>query len=493
MEYLLGIDIGTGSTKAIAVDLRGVTLSTQHVYYETKLSDAGCSEQDPEEIWRAFKTCLLTLANEFGSGPIAVSLSSAMHSIILAGEDDRLLTPLITWADSRSADVAQRIKDSNLAEDLYSRTGTPIHAMSPLCKIIWFREHQPATMDKAYRFFSIKEFIWYKLFGEYAVDYSIASSTGYFNIFDLKWDLQALNLAGITENRLSKLVPTDYLRSGFDLRDQSLNIFADSRFLIGASDGCLANLGSFATEQGIAALTIGTSGAVRIGSRTPIINYPAMTFNYILDADYFICGGPVNNGGSAVRWLLKNVFEESELTERVYQELFESIKAVEAGNDGVIFLPYLAGERAPLWDSDSCGTFFGLTLKHGKSHLAKAVLEGICFALYDVMQVVQNSAGAITRLKISGGFVQSDVWMQLLADITGKELVLAQKEDASAIGAVMLASKTLGLGITFSDSNELIILPDSAKHERYQKIFPIFKELYHTLSPIMKKLKHLNF
>ena len=492
MEYILGIDIGTGSTKAVAVNLKGETLSSHQVYYETKAPEPGFSEQDPEEIWLAFKTCLNTVFSELAVSPLAVSIGTAMHSLILVGKDDDLLSPMLTWADSRSSDIASRIKSSEIAEDLYRHTGTPIHAMSPLCKLVWFQEHQPLVMEKAFKFLSIKEYIWYKLFAEYAIDYSIASSTGLFNIISLEWHPQALELAGITEAKLSKPVATDYIRPGSELQDQSLNAFAATKFIIGASDGCLANLGSFATEPGIAALTIGTSGAVRVASRTPIVNYPAMTFNYILNKEYFICGGPVNNGGSVIQWLLKNVFQESDLTEDVYNQLFEDIDKVPPGSEGVVFLPYLSGERAPIWDSDSCGTFFGLRLRHSKPQLARAVLEGVCFALNDVLQVVQNSAEEITQINISGGFVQSAVWMQMLADVTGKKLVLVQKEDASAIGAVFLAAKTLNLDFSFVGSTPQSIIPNSVNHEHYRKIFPIFKELYHSLSPLMKKLQHFN-
>ncbi|MFP5079906.1 gluconokinase [Pedobacter sp. JCM 36344] len=492
MEYLLGIDIGTGSTKAVAVGLGGETLSVHQVYNDTKSTQGGFAEQDPEAIWIAFKTCLLTFYDKLSIQPLAISLSSAMHGLILADEHNELLSPMITWADSRSAAIAARIKDSEAGKWLYERTGTPIHAMSPLCKIIWFRENQPALFEKLHRVFSIKEYIWYKLFAEFAVDHSIASSTGLFNIHSLEWDSQALELAGIFKEQLSTLVQTDYTRSGLELRDQSLSAFASTQFVIGASDGCLANLGSLAIEPGIAALTIGTSGAVRVASRIPIINYPAMTFNYVLDNEFFICGGAVNNGGSAVQWLLKNIFGESELTEIVYTQLFKRISQVEAGSDSLLFLPYLSGERAPLWDSDSCGTFFGLRLHHSRPQLARAVLEGICFTLYEVLQVVESNGEAITQLNVSGGFVQSEVWMQILADITGKKLVLIQEEDASAIGAVILAAKTLKLNLSLNDKNLHSILPNIANHETYQKIFPIFKALYLSLKPLMKQLQQLN-
>ncbi|MEJ7558867.1 MAG: gluconokinase [Pedobacter sp.] len=492
MEYIIGIDIGTGSTKAVALNLKGETISVHQSYYETNSPQAGFSEQDPELIWDAFKTCLLAINDKLGLPPLAISLSSAMHSLILTDNGSNLLSQLITWADSRSAIIASQIRNSPMGKNLYERTGTPIHAMSPLCKIIWYKENQPDVFSKARKFLSIKEYIWFKLFGEFVVDYSIASSTGLFDIINLNWDSEALHLAGISSEQLSSLVSTRYIRSGGDLEDESLKIFSSTQFVIGASDGCLANLGSFATAPGIAALTIGTSGAVRVASRTPIIQYDTMTFNYVLEKNFFICGGPINNGGSAVQWLLKNVLQESELNEAVYHQLFESIDKVQAGSDGVLFLPYLSGERAPLWDSESCGTFFGLRLQHDRSQLCRALLEGICFTLYDVMRVVESNSDPITQLNISGGFVQSEVWVQMLADITGKKLVLIQDEDASAVGAVFLAVDILKLSMSKSKTDLRTILPDAAKHDAYQKIFLIFKELYQTLSPLMKKLHRLN-
>jgi gluconokinase len=492
MEYILGIDIGTGSTKAVALNLKGETIAVHQVYYETTSPQTGFSEQDPDVIWLAFKTCLLTLYDELAVQPLAISIGSAMHSLILADENADLLSPMINWADSRSSTIASRMKNSPIGKHLYERTGTPIHAMSPICKIIWFKENQPEVFEKAKRFFSIKEYIWYKLFGDFVIDHSIASSTGLFNILSLDWDLEAVDLAGISTSQLSRLVATDYVRSGVDLSDDSLNVFTPTQFVIGASDGCLANLGSFATEPGIAALTIGTSGAVRVASRTPITQYDAMIFNYVLEKDFFICGGPINNGGSAVQWLLKNVLQEPELSGAVYDQLFQTIENVKAGSDGVVFLPYLSGERAPLWDSDSCGTFFGLRLQHDKSQMCRAVLEGICFTLYDVLQVVESNSETITQLNISGGFVKSDVWVQMLADITGKKLVLVQEEDASAIGAVYLAARILKLDLSGSSAELRTIFPNPGNHETYQRIFPIFKDLYRTLSPLMNKLHRLN-
>ena len=492
MEYTLGIDIGTGSAKGVALDSDGDILSVHQVYYDSYSPEEGYSEQNPMEIWHAFTSCLLTISATLGVAPRSVGLSSAMHSLILLDEADQLISPMLTWADSRSDEVASRIKATSLGKALYEQTGTPIHAMSPLCKIIWIKENDPSLFAAARRFISIKEYLWYRLFGSFEVDYSIASCTGLFDITALKWHEKALNLAGITSDHLSLPVNTNYAKGGKDLIEPSLSGYTDSSFVIGASDGCLANLGSFATTPGVAALTIGTSGAIRVASEQPIIDFESMTFNYILDDKLFICGGAINNGGSAVKWLLKNVFGEEELTDGVYDRLFESIAMVDAGSQGLVFLPYLAGERAPSWNKESCGTFFGLKSHHDRSHLSRAVLEGICFALNDVLLVVEKNSKAITQLNVSGGFLQSELWMQILADVTGKKLVLAQEEDASAVGAAYLAAQTSGYTISGPGNDLRSIMPNADNHKVYQEIFSIFKELYSTLNPLMLKLHQLS-
>ena len=492
MEYTLGIDIGTGSTKAVAINEAGETFAVHQVYYETSSPKQGYSEQNPEEIWHAVKACLLSIRERIGASPVAVGLSSAMHSLVLLDQDARLLSPMLTWADSRSAEIASELRSSALGKSIYEETGTPIHAMSPLCKMIWFRQHEVSLFANTKHFVSIKEYIWFQLFGEFCVDYSIASCTGLFNISTLLWNKESLALAGITQEQLSSPVDTDYTREGLGLKENSLAAYSDVKFVIGASDGCLANLGSFATAPGVAAVTIGTSGAVRVASRHPIIDFDSMIFNYLLNSNSFICGGPINNGGSAVKWLLKSVFGKKELTESTYKQLFESISTIKAGSDGLLFLPYLTGERAPLWNEESCGTFFGLKSHHNQSHLSRAVLEGICFSLKDVLQVMEQKGATIFQLNISGGFVQSEIWMQMLADVTGKKLVLAQTEDASAIGAAYLAAEATNFEVYKAIGDFRSISPNHKAQQAYQKIFALFKELYQTTSPIMLKLDQLN-
>ena len=282
--YILGIDIGTGSTKGVAVGLNGKVLASSQHRYPIMQPQPGYNEQDPNLIWKAFVSCVQDVVKELKDAPQALSFSSAMHSLILVDEGGKALNNMITWADTRSEKIAQHLRDSDEGEAIYRQTGTPIHPMSPLCKLIWLKDNEHELFEKAAKFISIKEYIWYKLFNKFQVDYSIASATGLFDIIKLQWSAEACGLAGVNTGKLSEPVNTNYVQK--ELLPQMatlLGIPSTTPFVIGASDGCCANLGSHVMDNGTAALTIGTSGAVRITTSQPVYDYQAMHFNYLLN------------------------------------------------------------------------------------------------------------------------------------------------------------------------------------------------------------------
>lgn len=491
MEFILGIDIGTGSTKAVAVDMDYAAITSSQYFYPTSSPQAGYSEQNPELIWEAFKQSIKALVSTMKSNPLAISLSTAMHSLIAVDAHCKALAPMITWADSRSTAIADNLLSSDLGKTLYRTTGTPIHAMSPLCKIIWIRENQPELFKKTHKFISIKEYIWYRLFRSFEVDHSIASCTGLMDVQQLIWSENALATAGISTAQLSDLVSTSYCRTDFDPLQSLSFLAAATPFIMGASDGCLANLGTGAVSPGNAALTIGTSGALRVAGNRAVFNDEAMTFSYRLDEKTFINGGPVNNGGVALKWHLKNVFQKEVLTDHDYGTALDGAALVAAGAEALLFLPYLQGERAPIWNAKSCGTFFGLRLHHHSAHFTRAVLEGICYALNDVLLSLEASGQSILQLNVSGGFVSSALWLQLMADITGKKLFLAATEDASAIGAAYIAFKAIGLTSDYPlpDSGiARLILPNPVTHQVYTSYFVIYRKLYQQLKGLMTEL-----
>ncbi|MFA6087554.1 gluconokinase [Mucilaginibacter sp.] len=493
-QYILGIDIGTGSTKGVAMDLAGKVIGTSQHHYEVYHPEQGFSEQDPELIWEAFVKCIKDISVELGAPPDAISLSSAMHSVIPVDKDGHAISEMMTWADVRSESIATEIRNSPQGESIYHITGTPIHPMSPLCKLIWLRQNREEVFKKTHKFISIKGYIWHKLFNEFQIDYSIASASGLFDIINLHWSAEACQLAGVTEQQLSKPVNTNYSRHDIDPTISILlSIPADTPFFIGASDGCCANLGSHATTPDTAALTIGTSGAVRVTSPVPIYNYSAMTFNYLLDEKTFVSGGAVNNGGNIVDWLLKMFLKKGEVVDQDYEDLFNAIDLIPAGSSGMIFLPYLNGERAPIWDANSSGSFLNIGPEHEQGHFLRAAIEGVCYALNDVLKSLESQSVSIKQLNVSGGFITSKTWLQILADITGKTLFVLQLEDASAIGAIYLAMRELYPGKNYSDNNNIRIEPNRKNHQLYATAFLYYKEIYSKIKEPMKQLHELNF
>jgi gluconokinase len=495
-QYITGVDIGTGSAKAVAIDNKGKVIAVSQFFYSSESPQPGYSEQDPGIIWHAFVKCIKEIDKKLKHVPFAVSLSSCMHSLIVVDKNNEPATNVITWADTRSEKIAEKIRHSKEAESIYKKTGTPIHSMSPLCKITWLRENEPKVFKNAFKFVSIKEFIWYRLFNEYQIDYSIASATGLFDIETHKWNDPSLRLCNISPAQLSEIVATTYTRNDIQpAAVKALGINSKTVFCIGASDGCLANIGSYATNTDTAAITIGTSGAVRIAGATPVYNFNAMIFNYILDDKTFICGGPTNNGGNVVTWFFKTFLKNDKPSEKDYKSFFKSLHAIPAGCEGLLFLPYLEGERAPVWDEKSSGVFFGIKSFHTNAHFLRAAIEGICFSLKDILEVIEKLAAPVNRLNVSGGFVHSKIWMQILSDITGKKLCLMQTEDASSIGAAMLYMKSKGIIKEYSSlppAKNITITPNLNSHKIYEKYYSVFKNLYESLKKSMHQLHEIS-
>ncbi len=492
MKYVIGIDIGTGSSKAVAVELSGKPIHATQASYPTYTPELTYSEQDPEQIWKAFIECITTLVDYMKKSPEAIVLSSAMHSVIPVDKNGMPLMNMITWADNRSASIAKQLRKSPEGERIYAQSGTPIHAMTPVCKLKWFKENRRELFDTTYKFISIKEFIWFKLFGQFEVDYSIASATGLFNIATLKWSDFALAWCGVGAEKLSLPVEVTFARK---LTSESVftNI-PNVPFIIGGSDGCMANLGSFAVTPGVAALTIGTSGAIRVANSRPTVTFAAMTFNYLLTKDIIISGGPINNGGVVLKWYAEMFLRKNLNTAADYNAILDEVKLIKPGAEGLIFLPFILGERAPIWDSEASGVFFGVRNYHTQGHFTRAVIEGISLALYSIANAMESSGLLIEEIHVSGGFVHSEEWLQILADIFNKKISLINAEDASAVGAAYLGMKSLNLIDDYYDLKpkaDATYLPIESNHRIYREAFSVYESLCKKLLPDMEAVAGL--
>ncbi|SHF89105.1 gluconate kinase, FGGY family [Caldanaerobius fijiensis DSM 17918] len=495
MEYIIGVDIGTTSTKAIAFDLNGRIVDKANVEYSILNTRPSWSEQRPDEIFDAVMNSIKTVVDknkEKNNRLLAVSFSSAMHSTMAVDDKGEPLTNLIIWADTRSKEYAQRLKETRQGHEIYMKTGTPIHPMAPLSKLAWLRDNMKEVYQKAYKYISIKEYVFYRLFGQYIVDYSIASATGLFNIYAFKWEQDALDVAGISCDRLSAPVPTTYTLKGIKREyAEYLGIDVNTPFIAGASDGCLANLGTNAIKPGDAAVTIGTSGAIRVISDSPKSDPQERIFSYILTKDRYVLGGPINNGGIVFRWFRDN-FAADEVQKAkqegmdAYDILTQEAQKIPAGSDGLIFLPYLLGERAPHWDADARGVFFGINIKHTRGHFIRALLEGVIYAIYDVGKALEETAGDINKIYVTGGFVRSPLWVQILSDVFGRKVLQAESYESSCLGAAILGMKALGI-IDGLDEVERFVpvskeyLPDKKNNAIYKEIFEMYARLYNLL------------
>lgn len=327
---MLGIDVGTTSAKTMIFNTQGVVVGSSEISYPTLSPQPAWSEQDPEVILQAVKGSIKQAIASSGLAPreiAAAGFSTAMHSLVAVTKEGKAMTNSIIWSDNRSAEQVRKLKETNEALAFYMRTGTPIHTMSPLLKLIWMREHTPVVFNEAYKFVSIKEYIWFHLFGEFVVDYSIASATGLFNLKKNEWNQDILSSIGLSINKLSPLVPVTYKKElPLDSLANELGVSASMPFVIGASDGVLANVGAGAGASDKTIITIGTSGAIRRTVDEPMTDPLQRTFCYALTENKWVIGGATNNGGNAFRWFRDEWSKgKSSLGEEPMAEAFMSI------------------------------------------------------------------------------------------------------------------------------------------------------------------------
>jgi gluconokinase len=492
---MLGIDIGTTSTKAVLFTEKGEVIQTENIGYPLHTPDISTAEQNPEEIFQAVLKAISNISKLQSDKKLAfISFSSAMHSVIAMDENDQPLTPCITWADNRSEAWAHKIKNELNGHEVYRRTGTPIHPMSPLTKIAWIVNDRPEIASKTKKYIGIKEYIFKKFFDQYVVDHSLASAMGMMNLKTLDWDEEALQIAGVTREQLSTLVPTTKIfKNCHQELAKQIDIDSQTPFVIGASDGVLSNLGVNAIKKGEIAVTIGTSGAIRTIIDHPQTDEKGRIFCYALTEKHWVIGGPVNNGGMVLRWIRDELASsEVETAKRLgidpYDVLTKIAERVRPGSDGLLFHPYLAGERAPLWNPDVRGSFFGLTMSHKKEHMIRAALEGVIYNLYTVfLALTECMKSPVTRIQATGGFARSEVWRQMMSDIFDSEVVVPESYESSCLGACILGLYALGKIESFEVVSEMVgstfkHTPKADAVKEYQQLLPIFINLSRVLT-----------
>ena len=488
MKCIITIELGTNGVRVFAYDLKGRIIGSMKGYFPTFHTEPDHSEQDPEQIFITTLYVLKNLLNEYihpKKGTVAsICFSASMHSVLAVDKNGNPLGNAITWADNRAKKEAQELRKSPLGKSLYAATGTPIHPMSPLLKIAWMKNRDKDRFKQASKFLSIKSYIIHQLTGEYIMDYSIASATGLLNIHTITWEADALKYAGITAARLPGLAPV--FSSGGKLKkayQHSLRLPPETKIIIGSSDGCLATLGDGVKGGGKATITIEDSGAVRVMGPTVLKDDQMRFFNYLLTENCYVSGGPTNNGGNIFEWFSRQFgdFTNPFDIENSNQQLIEEASKVPPGSDGLLFLPYLLGERAPIWNANARGLYFGLNIKHERRHFVRATIEGILYEIYSIGKTLGEQRN-IKSLSVNGSFGTIPFCTQMLADMFNKPVRLRQQFHSVSYGAYLLSATEMGIYKSLDEAAQTVELPDVYKpnkqhHAVYADYFSLFEKL----------------
>lgn len=492
----IGVDVGTTGVRAIAYTADGTNVCSSEAFYPLLTPHADWAEESPLQIWEAVAEVIHKTAGQLhykNKNLAGIALSTVMHSFAGLDGEYKPLMDMQTWADSRSADIVRTMKeDPAMCKSFYERTGCPIHACYPLAKIIWLRQHQPSLFGQMKYVGSLKDYLFYQLTGEWVIDKSTASTSGMYNEHSLDWDEEILAYAGVTKDQMPPVVSTTYSHGLTPKAAELLDLPADLPVVIGATDGVLVNVGIGAVKPGQLSGTIGTSGALRMLTAKPKTDPQMRTWCYNLTDDMWVAGGAINNGGMILRWVRDNICHYGghaleTLDIDPYDLMTMKAEHVDAGADGLICLPCFTGERAPYWNSELRGMFFGFSLNHSRSHMIRAVMEGICYSLNSVMLALREF-GPVEDIRVSGSFTKSRLWLQILADVLNHPLTLPDNSEGAAFGAAVLGFMASGQLQSIADTAHLvqpkrIYTPQAENVAVYEELYQIFTRLYQKLQP----------
>lgn len=495
MELLLAVDIGTGSCRSAIFTPELKQVGSAAVEYPTNYPQPDWAEQDPETIYQAIiKAIKESMANsQLKSGDITVlTFDCSVHTLLGLGKDKTPVTPVLTWEDSRARKMVDDWKRRGEWGELYSLTGCPLHPMYSPAKIAWWREHDPERFKKIAYYVTLKAFILYRFTGKLLEDQATLSGTGLLNIHRLDWEDEALKLAGITREQVGPAAPPTLIIEGLRAEAASSTGLSPSiKIVIGSSDAAMSSLGSGTVRPEQMTVMIGTSGAARRLITKPVLDPQRRTFCYYSGNNIWFAGGAINNGGVVLRWFRDNFGDRAALEAKergvsVYTVLSDYAARVNPGAGGLLFLPFLAGERAPYWNGDMRGICFGVSLHHDQAAFVRALMEGVSYRMYSVVKPLNEIVGQAEEIRVTGGFSRSAVWLQILADVFGRDLSVTYQPEGSVFGAAAFAFHTLGELKSLTVLEEMnpvkqVVHARPELHRFYSQEFERFLRIYHRL------------
>lgn len=502
MDLVIGLDSGTTATKAVAVAADATVIALSSVGYPLLVPAPGYAELDPVRLQTAAVEAVAEVVTEVrqrGDRVVGLCLSAAMHGLVPLDGVGTPTGPLITWADSRAGEESRSLAESSHGQ-LHKRTGTPVHPMSPLPKLLWWRLHHSDAFASIPKWGGVKEVVLSGLCEDgYLIDLSCASTTGLYDITTRQWDPEALQLAGIHPEQLAVVVPTTHVVTGLrsDVAERT-GLPRDLPVVVGASDGPLANLGLGAVTEGVAAVSLGTSGAMRAVRPAPAVDEAARLFCYALTDDHWVLGGAINNAGSIVRWAsaaLGMVIEDVQGEERDAADgrLLQEAANVPFGSEGLLCLPYLLGERAPWWEPGLHGAWIGLRRHHRRGHLVRSAVEGVCMQLALVEVALDAADVHVREVRATGGAMESPVWREVLSAALDLPVGLAASPEGAGTGAGLLGHHALGSLPDLDSAADLIAVdrgrpPDPNDVATLRSLLPLLERCTVELKPVFAEL-----
>jgi xylulokinase len=498
MDYFIGIDSSTTATKVLLMDSEGQVISVASFEYSFETPQPLWSEQDPALWWDAtIKGVRKVLAdtNLSGDQVKGIGLTGQMHGLVLLDKDGGVLRPAILWNDQRTGPQCDTIRSKLGVENLVQITGNDALTGFTAPKILWVHDEEPETYAKIDQILLPKDYLRYKLTGEYAMDRAGGSGTMLFDVRNRTWSPDVLEALEIDPAWLPPTFEgTDVTGMVSQTAAVSTGLAIGTPVMGGGGDQAAAAVGTGAVEEGIVSLSLGTSGVVFATMDAPAIEPQGRlhAFCHAVPGKWHLMGVMLSAAGS-LRWHRDTFAPEVGFTEFV-----APAADIPAGSEGLLFLPYLTGERTPHPDPLARGGFIGLTVRHTLPHLTRAVLEGVSFGLRDSFELMKSAGLAdITQVRVTGGGARSPIWLQILADIFNVELVTVSSEEGAAYGAALLAATGAGI---FSDvpaacKKSIQITGRTAAGSdvgTYEALYPHYRDLYPALRPTFNTLSSMS-
>jgi xylulokinase len=488
MKYFLGIDTSTTSSKALLIDERGMVIAIESLPHTLQTPKPLWSEQNPSEWWEAVAGSIksvLQKTNVAGEEVAAVGLTGQMHGLVLLDEAGKVLRPAILWNDQRTQSQCDEIHQRIGKEKFIHITGNIALTGFTAPKILWVKENEPDVFAKAKHVLLPKDYIRYKLTGGYAMDKADGAGTVLFDLKSRDWSDEVLSALDIPRAWMPKTFEGTEFTGHINSEAAALTgLKIGTPVAAGGGDQAAQAVGVGAVEPGIVGLTVGTSGVIFATTPSALIEPEGRlhAFCHAVPGMWHFMGVMLSAAGS-LQW-----YRDALVPDMSFDDLVKEAESAPAGCEGLLFLPYLSGERTPYPDPLARGAFIGLTIRHTRAHITRAVLEGVAFGLKDSFTLIQNAGlGSITQVRASGGGTKGALWRQILASVLEAELVTVNTAEGAAFGAALLAGVGAGAWHDVPTACKETIhitgrtLPDDDQMKVYRKMYPIYQDLYPTL------------